>query len=180
MACKSDASYNFARASDRDDVVYGAARPGARQQRCFNPEDKVAVEEVCEWAQFMRGHGVQRVVSLLTASEVDTYERPPAETLAGHFAAVASVDPKAPGAADKLIEALEQAAAANEKVVVHCWGGGGRTGQALAAWLVRHHGMPPEEAGQLVEAYAKAAGATRRVEQPLLAKFMGEPPQQGP
>ncbi len=61
------------------------------------------------------------------------------------------------------------------QVVVHCWGGGGRTGQALAAWRVRHHGMAPEEAGRLVEAYAKAAGASRRVEQPLLAKFMGQP-----
>lgn len=35
---------------------------------------------------------------------------------------------------------------ANEKLVyVHCWGGVGRTGIAVACWLIRHGYAPPEE-----------------------------------
>ena len=33
------------RHAGRDDLVYGSARPGARGQRCFNPEDKVTETE---------------------------------------------------------------------------------------------------------------------------------------
>ncbi|PNH00932.1 hypothetical protein TSOC_013213 [Tetrabaena socialis] len=45
MSCKADVQFNFSRASEHDDFVYGAARPGAAGQRCFNPEDKVTVAE---------------------------------------------------------------------------------------------------------------------------------------
>jgi protein-tyrosine phosphatase len=34
----------------------------------------------------------------------------------------------------------------NEKVLVHCFGGIGRTGQVLAAWLVAGHGFSPVSA----------------------------------
>ncbi len=40
------------------------------------------------------------------------------------------------------------ACTAPPQVVVHCWGGGGRTGVALAAWLVRHHKLAPEQASR--------------------------------
>ncbi len=88
---------------------------------------------MCEWAAFMAGHGIRRVVSLLTASEVATYERPPAETLASHFTAVACVDPKAPGAAAGARSGTrrEQAAARDSVRARLRWGAQG-TGQVLA------------------------------------------------
>lgn len=59
------------------------------------------------------------------------------------------------------------------QVVVHCWGGGGRTGVALAAWLVRHHGLTPAAAAEQVESYAKAQGASRRADVSQLQGFLG-------
>ncbi|KAG2483755.1 hypothetical protein HYH03_017410 [Edaphochlamys debaryana] len=58
------------------------------------------------------------------------------------------------------------------QVVVHCWGGGGRTGLALAAWLVRGHGMEPEAAAEHVESYAKAQGASRRADVAQLREWL--------
>jgi hypothetical protein len=52
------------------------------------------------------------------------------------------------------------------QVVVHCWGGGGRAGMVLAAWLAKQQGervTPEQAASQVVEA-AAAAGAQRRVD----------------
>jgi protein-tyrosine phosphatase len=39
-----------------------------------------------------------------------------------------------------------------ERAVVHCWGGNGRTGHVLAAWLVAARGLSPKEAIEAVEA----------------------------
>ena len=36
--------------------------------------------------------------------------------------------------------------------VIHCWGGNGRTGHVLAAWLVAARGLSPIEAIEAVEA----------------------------
>ncbi|PNW86218.1 hypothetical protein CHLRE_02g077650v5 [Chlamydomonas reinhardtii] len=173
MSCKADAKYNFGRASEHDEIVYGAARPGAASQRCFNPDDKVTVPEVEEWAAFMSGHGIARVISLLSESEVGTYVQPPTDTLATLFKRAVLVDAKAPGAVDTLVSELKGAVDTGEKVVVHCWGGGGRTGVALAAWLVRHHGLTPAAAAEQVESYAKAQGASRRADVSQLQGFLG-------
>jgi protein-tyrosine phosphatase len=58
------------------------------------------------------------------------------------------------------------------QVVVHCWGGGGRTGIALAAWLVKAYGLSPEQAASEIEATAKAQGASRRVDVAQLNTFL--------
>ncbi|GIL52891.1 hypothetical protein Vafri_8647 [Volvox africanus] len=173
MSCKSDVRYNFARASEHDAFVFGAARPGAAGQRCFNPDDKVTSAEVEEWAEFMAGHGIQRVVSLLSESELATYSEPLQPALAARFHRAVVLDAKAPGAVDKLVSELHAAADNKEKVVVHCWGGGGRTGIALAGWLVRNHALAPEQAGNHVEQYAKSQGASRRVDVSQLHDFLG-------
>jgi formylglycine-generating enzyme required for sulfatase activity len=36
---------------------------------------------VKEWADFMKEKGITRVIGLLNDSEIDTYEKPPVETL---------------------------------------------------------------------------------------------------
>ncbi|EFJ47331.1 hypothetical protein VOLCADRAFT_92104 [Volvox carteri f. nagariensis] len=143
MSCKSDVRYNFSRAS------------------------------VEEWSDFMSRHGVQRVVSLLSDTELDTYSEPLPPALAARFRRAVVLDAKAPGAVDKLVTELKDAVDAKEKVLVHCWGGGGRTGIALAAWLVRNHGLIPEQAGSHVEQYSKAQGASRRADVAQLRDFLG-------
>ncbi|GLC33532.1 hypothetical protein PLESTM_000081600 [Pleodorina starrii] len=173
MSCKSDVRYNFGKASEYDDYIFGAARPGAAGQRCFNPDDKVTPAEVNEWVSFMSGHGIQRVISLLSDSELATYSQPLPPALTERFRRAVVVDAKAPGAAEQLVSELKQAAEAQEKVVVHCWGGGGRTGVALAAWLVRHHGLDPEAAAGHVESFARAQGASRRADVGQLRDFLG-------
>ncbi|KXZ42296.1 hypothetical protein GPECTOR_165g156 [Gonium pectorale] len=174
MSCKSDVKYNFGRASEYDELVYGSARPGAVGQRCFNPEDKVTVAEVDEWSDHLASHGIRRVVSLLTPSELATYDGPPLhQTLGRRFARAVNVDAKAPGAVETLLAELREAEAAGDKVVVHCWGGGGRTGVALAAWLVRRHGLEPEAAAAAVEKAAVAQGTSRRADVAQLRQFLG-------
>ncbi|GFR49059.1 hypothetical protein Agub_g11085 [Astrephomene gubernaculifera] len=172
MSCKADAKYNFAKASEHDELVFGSARPGAPQQRCYNPEDKVTPAEVDDWAAFMTSHGVQRVVSLLSDKELDTYEQPLSTSLSRSFKRAINVDTKAPGGADTLLKELQDAMQAQEKVVVHCWGGGGRSGLALAAWLVRQHGLTPEQAAQHVMEFSRSQGASRRADVEQLKEFL--------
>ena len=54
--------------------------------------------------------------------------------------------------------------APSTQVVVHCWGGGGRTGRLLAAFLAEHYGITPEEAAAQVSDTSKAQGTSRRVD----------------
>ncbi len=99
------------RAAGLDEVAYGAARPGAVGQRCFDEKDIVQDDEgvrmawhrgqlstahcrdhglarrapppraVVAYASFLKGQGVRRVVGLLSESEVKTYATPPSQVL---------------------------------------------------------------------------------------------------
>lgn len=76
------------------------------------------------------------------------------------------------GAAGDIGAALQAAKAANQKVLVHCWGGGGRTGLVQAAWLVLDKGMTPEAAAAAVTSYAGSNGLSRRVDVAALKEFV--------
>ena len=47
---------------------------------------------------------------------------------------------------------LRTADSGGERAVIHCWGGNGRTGHVLAAWLVAARGLSAMEAIEAVEA----------------------------
>jgi protein-tyrosine phosphatase len=47
---------------------------------------------------------------------------------------------------------LSTAETGGERAVIHCWGGNGRTGHVLAAWLVAARGLSPMSALEAVEA----------------------------
>jgi protein-tyrosine phosphatase len=47
---------------------------------------------------------------------------------------------------------LHTADVGGERAVIHCWGGNGRTGHVLAAWLVAARGLSPMAAIEAVEA----------------------------
>ena len=84
-----------------------------------------------------------------------------------------SGDPAAAQAA--LLAAFGDAAAAGERVVVHCRGGQSRTGLALATWLVARHGLSADAAAAEVLAGAAAAGVVRYANADKVAKFTGAP-----
>jgi protein-tyrosine phosphatase len=57
------------------------------------------------------------------------------------------------------------------QVVVHCWGGGGRTGIAQAAYLMAAKRMTAEAAAEAVMSYAQAHALSRRVDVAALKEF---------
>lgn len=144
---------NFAPASARDAIVYGADRPG------YTPE------LVDEWIEFMRARDVQRVVCLLSDARLRKYD-----DLIGayrqRFRAVLHAPIGDHGLpSDEILEralaALAQAERAGERVVAHCAAGMGRTGLISSAWLCRRYGVGVDEAIAEVLAAARQVGADR-------------------
>jgi hypothetical protein len=58
----------------------------------------------------------------------------------------------ADGGLERIVEELEGAVERGEPAYVHCWGGIGRTGTAVAAFLSRRHGVTGDEALALLGA----------------------------
>lgn len=56
------------------------------------------------------------------------------------------------GSLERIVEELEGAVARGEPTYVHCWGGIGRTGTAVAAFLSRRLGLTGDEALDLLDA----------------------------
>lgn len=156
----------FAPASQSELIVFGSARPGYHDK------------QVREWIEFMRHQNIQRISCLLTASQLmrytdllDTYRQffgpdrvcwTPIEDLqlADSNTLIYQVFPF-----------LSIADVKQEKVVVHCSAGIGRTGQVLAAWLVAKRGFA-------VQAAIAAVRASKRnpYEAVIAAPFRGHSP----
>ena len=161
--------HNFCAASSRDAFVFGCCRPGHTAPTpgvASSPRGPlIPAATVQAWVQFLQGHGVARVVVLLTDDELTFFATPYLGQLRKAFAHVVHVPPHRHAARASLLDALEAAEIAKEKVVVHCttvrgrgvvgcsdctdsrrarslvllgWlQGQGRTGNVLALWL--HH-----------------------------------------
>lgn len=133
-------AYRFAPASDSEQIVFGAARPGYR------------LDQVQQWLEFMEQQQVQQVCCLLTARQLRRYDallRDYMEHCGVERFFWRPVDDFALVEQVKLQEILAFLAAAEqrgERVVVHCSGGVGRTGQVLVAWLVAQRGLSLEAA----------------------------------
>ena len=138
---------------------FGSARSGERTAYGARTPDASAAS-ILEWSDFMRARGVTRVCCLLDAGQ-----------LAGFPVNLEAEYKRLFGAANVLMESiadhhlcsrhalsarilpfLSAADAAGERAVIHCWGGNGRTGHVLAAWLVAARGLSPMEAIAAVEA----------------------------
>jgi protein-tyrosine phosphatase len=141
----SDFHFGPARSGER--TVYGARAPGS------------SLSSILEWTRFMRRQGVSRVCCLLDPQQLATfsvdleaeYKRQfgadrvlmwPVKDhhLCSHQALV-----------EHILPFLRMADLLGEPAVVHCWGGNGRAGHVLAAWLVAARGMPPQEALEAVQ-----------------------------
>jgi protein-tyrosine phosphatase len=133
--------YKFSAASINESIVFGAARPGYHS------------DQVTEWLEFMQSQHIQRVCCLLPESQLTRYDhlldiyRQTFSMPKVCWAPIADfclVDRKT--LFQQILPFLTAADQNNEKVVVHCSGGIGRTGHILAAWLVAGRGFAPVEA----------------------------------
>jgi protein-tyrosine phosphatase len=125
--------HKFAPAAVDEPIVFGAAKPRYTQ--------------VAEWIQFMQSQGMQRVCCLLPEFQLSRYAN-----LLGTYRSEFGPDRLCWAPLDdfeiadratlieQILPFLTAADDQAERVVVHCAGGIGRTGQVLAAWLVYRRG----------------------------------------
>uniref|UniRef100_B8HQY4 Dual specificity protein phosphatase n=1 Tax=Cyanothece sp. (strain PCC 7425 / ATCC 29141) TaxID=395961 RepID=B8HQY4_CYAP4 len=134
-------NYKFAPASKSELFVFGSARPGYRN------------EQVNDWIKFMQNQGIERVCCLLPESHLRRYANL-LDLYQHHFGlnriCWAPIEDFQFATLEILINQilpfLALADQHQEKVVVHCSGGIGRTGHVLAAWLVAGRGLTNRDA----------------------------------
>jgi protein-tyrosine phosphatase len=131
--------YKFAAASPLESIVFGAARPGYTER------------EIYEWIEFMQQQNIQQICCLLTNIQLfsvgnslkssnpnllNIYRQRFGEDRVCwapirdfHLCELTMLT-------QQILPVLKTAERQEQKVVVHCTGGIGRTGHILAAWLV--------------------------------------------
>ncbi|MEH2278163.1 MAG: dual specificity protein phosphatase family protein [Nostoc sp.] len=133
--------YKFAPAWENEQVVFGAARPGYTNNK------------VQDWIEFMKYQYIKRVCCLLPDQQLayysellGTYKQEFGNQLVC-WAPIADFHlSDLETLTQKILPFLIEADKQNEKVVVHCSGGIGRTGHILAAWLVSVRGLSNQAA----------------------------------
>jgi protein-tyrosine phosphatase len=128
--------YNFSAATADESIVFGAARPGYSHK------------QVEKWIEFMQIQDIKRVCCLLSAPQLDRYS----DLLAVYRQYFGSdsicwapiedfqiVDREV--LIHQILPFLSSADRQSDRLVVHCAGGVGRTGQILAAWLIARRGF---------------------------------------
>jgi protein-tyrosine phosphatase len=136
--------YRFAPASALEQYVFGAAQPDRHPQA---------------WLDFMQSQQIQRVCCLLEEKALRKYPELLTQYKA-QFGANKVLWAPIPDftivtphlLTQEILPFLASASAEHHKVVVHCAGGRGRTGQVLAAWLVYSQGLSNQQAIATVEA----------------------------
>jgi protein-tyrosine phosphatase len=139
--------FHFGPARNGEPTVYGARAPGS------------SLNSILEWTRFMRRQGVSRVCCLLDPHQLATFSVDLEAEYKRQFGAdrvlMWSVEDHHLCSHEALVENilpfLRTADLLGERAVVHCWGGNGRAGHVLAAWLVAARGMPPQEALEAVQ-----------------------------
>jgi protein-tyrosine phosphatase len=139
--------FHFGPARHGEPTVYGARAPGS------------SLNSILEWTRFMREQGVSRVCCLLDPEQLATFSIDLGAEYKRQFGAdrvlmwpVKDHHLCSPGAlAENILPFLRTADVLKERAVVHCWGGNGRAGHVLAAWLVAARGIAPQEALDAVQ-----------------------------
>lgn len=133
--------YKFTAASEHERIVFGSVRPGYTNA------------QVELWLEFMRAEGIQRVCCLLSETQLNCYSN-----LRGVYHNIFGLDRVCWAPIEdfhlatpellvqQILPFLTLADRTNERVVVHCSAGIGRTGHILAAWLVAGRGFSGAEA----------------------------------
>lgn len=157
--------YRFATASPIDSIVFGASRPGYKNG------------ELQAWLTFMQAQQIRRVCCLLEARSIaryaldlqmayqQTFDRVCWSPIADFRIATVEQFTKA------ILPFLIEADRAGNRVLVHCGGGIGRTGQVLAAWLVVRQGFSNAQAIATVRQQKR-----NPYEAAIAAPFLGRTP----
>jgi len=142
----SKPEHGFAAASEQEHFIFGARRPGF-------PSSPVSSMQLQRWIAFMQAQGITRVLCLLSPHQLAAYN-----DLLGTYRQVFGKDnvlwvpiadfhlAEEVQLIDQIVPFLAEGEQRQEKTVVHCSAGIGRTGHVLAAWLVSYRGMSNEEA----------------------------------
>lgn len=134
--------YKFAPADIRETIVFGAARP------------RYTPESVEQWIRFMRSQRIQRICCLLEKPCLNRYLIDLLESYQKKFSRenvlwqpIADFQlPRTSDLIEQIIPWLIRSEQNQDRVVVHCSGGIGRTGIVLASWLVARRGFTNREA----------------------------------
>ncbi|MGO8949338.1 MAG: dual specificity protein phosphatase family protein [Ktedonobacterales bacterium] len=153
--------WGFSAASLQEPFVFGARRPGF-------PFARVSSALVHAWIAFMQAQGITRVLCLLPSRQLEGYS-----DLLGTYryrfgehnvlwVPIADFQlAEESQLIDQILPFLAGGVLQQEKTVVHCSGGVGRTGHVLAAWLVSCRGMSNEEAIAAVKRQGRNARESR-------------------
>jgi protein-tyrosine phosphatase len=151
----------FTAASEREQFIFGARRPGF-------PFHRVSSALLQQWIVFMQAQGITRVLCLLPPQQLAAYDDllgAYRQIFGKHNVLWIPIDDFHLAEETQLIEQivpfLAEAEQQQEKTVVHCSGGVGRTGHVLAAWLVSYRGMSNEEAITAVKRQGRNARESR-------------------
>ncbi len=135
------AMYKFTPAAENEAIVFGAARPGYSE------------EHLNAWIEFMQSQAIQRICCLLAPVQLTPYANllnryrqtfGPDQVCWAPIEDFHIVAPRTLSC--QILPFLALANQRQEKVVVHCAGGIGRTGHVLAAWLVAGRGFSTQAA----------------------------------
>lgn len=158
-------NYNFGPVSLRDTLVYTCERPGGDPNLHNDGHEastKIAPKQAVEgWMKFMThpDRQIQHVIILLSKNELEEgYEEP--GLLAAYQEKLDEMKSEykfqfhhihfTPSSHDETMAKLDSITKLNEKVVVHCTHGMGRSGRVAAAWLVHQYGLSGEDATEEV------------------------------
>lgn len=115
----------------------------------------------------MKSNGIKRVLSLLGEDEkvfykdLDIDEVMIAQFGEGNYTRTSVFRE---GAKQKISAAFAAAREAQEPIVMHCSGGGGRAALAMGIWLVDTYGVAPEDAANEVQDEAdRTPGISRKM-----------------
>jgi hypothetical protein len=149
------AEYGFGAPLPEEEHVYGARRPGY-------PSKFVQRQLVNEWLAFMKKRGISHLICMLSEGELNYYPTLPGGLLGVYTESFGQDNVLWVPTQDKHLcsgEAvkhicyfLQRAVSEGHKTVIHCSAGLGRTGQALAAWLIRYYDMTERKALKTLEA----------------------------
>jgi len=158
--------FNFAPLSKRDQIIYGAERPGYVRPNPDQPSTPrgplVPVPVVEQWCKEMKGKGIKRVLTLLNDNELSFYSENLVETYGKYFAEVVVLPQNSSATLHVVLDAFRAAEDCNESIVVHCSTGQGRTGTILALWLHHRYSLPIPAAVTECMEFASANGAIRK------------------